>query len=166
VGTGITDGDKWDEDDSGRDLMPRKQAEYLELLLDGKFKTDAERCAELQITQRQGRRWRANPRFRAEWERRANERMVSADRLHQVVDVLFNAATNNQDVTAAKEYLRYVERFLPAKRIIQTDRELEHLSDDELEAEIQALMAQESDDYELEASETPLEAPESASTGF
>lgn len=141
MGTGITDGDKWSEDDEGNDLIPRKQAEYIQTLISGEFRTEAERCAAVGITERQGRRWKTNPRFRAEWERLANEQMVGAERLHRVVDVLFQAATKNQDVTAAKEYLRYIERFLPAKRIIQTDRELEHLSDSELEAEIAQLIS-------------------------
>lgn len=164
MGTGITEGDRWSEDESGTELMPRKQAEYLEALLDGTFATEAERCAALGITPKQGRRWRANPRFRAEHERRANERMVSADRIHAVVDVLYDAATKLKDVGAAKHYLQYVEKFLPSQRIIQRDRELEHYSDDELEAEIQRIIHGDefADDDDIEFAETALESAVSA----
>lgn len=124
--------------------MPRKQAEYLDALLSGEYKTEAERCAFVGVEVRQGRRWRENSRFKAEWERRANEKMTSTERVQRMVDVLYKAGEAG-DVGAAREYLKYVERFLPQRRVVQSDTELSSLSDAELEAEIAGLMSNELD---------------------
>lgn len=141
MGLRIAEGDKWGSDDEGNALIPRRQAEYLESLLEGRYKTAAEAATALDIPLRTLRYWRTDPRFRAEWERQATERMVATDRIQSVVDVLYNAAVNAQDVQAAREYLKYVERFQPPRRVVEADREVEHLSDEELADEIARLLA-------------------------
>ena len=74
-------------------------------------------------------------------EKRAAEKNISTYRVQSVVDVLFKAATENNDVKAAQMYLQYVQPLLP-KRGPQDVRETvdtKQLTDEQLVEELKQL---------------------------
>ena len=71
-------------------------------------------------------------------EQRLAELNVSPDRIQAVVDALWAAASRG-DTKAASLYLQYVDRLQP-KRVVIEDARVASLSDDELRAELDALL--------------------------
>lgn len=135
---------KWSRDDSGNLVMPALQSEYLDWLLDdGKERfpdTEAEWCRAHNVARDTCRKWKQDRRFREQWERRATERNISPERLHRVIDVLYDAAVRTGDVAAAKQYILYSERLLPPKAV-KRDASVMHMTDAELRAEVEGILA-------------------------
>ena len=93
------------------------------------------------MNERTVRRWKADPRFIREWDRRAAELNVHPERTQSVVDALYKQAAQG-DVKAASLYLQYIERFTPKRRVVVDDeREASGMSDAELAAELDDLIA-------------------------
>ena len=87
------------------------------------------------------RRWKSDPRFVREWDRRAAELNVHPERTQSVVDALYKQAAQG-DVKAASLYLQYIERFTPKRRVVVDDeREASGMSDAELAAELDSLVS-------------------------
>ena len=129
--------------DTGEKVMPQQWAEFLEWLLsDERIPSSArEWCAERDLNERTVRRWKAAPRFIREWDRRAAELNVHPERTQAVVDALYKQAAQG-DVKAASLYLQYIERFTPKRRVVVDDeREASGMSDAELAAELDDLIA-------------------------
>jgi hypothetical protein len=164
MAVGITEGDKWQKDEeSGDYLIPRRQSDYIDWIFENPSATAQQAADALEIPLRTLRAWRRDPRFKAEWKRRSEERMVDTARIQRVVDVLYNAAVNTADVKAATEYLKYIERFLPPRRPIEHDSEVEGMSDEQLAAEVASLLADDleadwNDDLNLDGSSSSFEA--------
>lgn len=123
-------------------VMPALQSEFLDWLLtpegEREHKTIKDWCDAHGTATKTTLSWRKDRRFRQEWERRADEKNISVDRIQNVIDTLYNAACKG-DVMAAKMYLQHVEKMRPTK-VVDTDADVAHLSDAELEAEINDLL--------------------------
>jgi len=128
--------------DTGQLRMPDDWARYLDWLLDeGRVPSTSVAWAEENgYNDRTVRRWKADPRFIREWDRRAAELNVHPERTQGVVDALHRAAVAG-DVKAASLYLQYIEKFTPKRRlVVDDDRDVGSLSDAELSAELAQLM--------------------------
>lgn len=134
---------RWTTDpDTGEQAMPAAWAKYLDWLLDeNRVPSNSKAWAvENGFNDRTVRRWKADPRFIREWDRRAAELNVHPERTQGVVDALHRAAVQG-DVKAASLYLQYIEKFTPKRRlVVDDDREVSGLSDAELSAELAELM--------------------------
>jgi len=128
--------------DTGQLRMPDDWARYLDWLLDENRvpSTSVAWAEENGYNDRTVRRWKADPRFIREWDRRAAELNVHPERTQGVVDALHRAAVAG-DVKAASLYLQYIEKFTPKRRlVVDDDRDVAGLSDAELSAELAQLM--------------------------
>lgn len=132
----------WQKDSQGNMVPPQLQSDYLDWLLDSdRFPAREQDWCDLNgVAQGTVKKWKADRRFKEMWERRATERAISPERLQQVIEVLFTSATATGDVAAAKQYLLYAEKLMPPKEI-RRDNSVAHLTDDELVAEMRALLA-------------------------
>jgi hypothetical protein len=79
------------------------------------------------------------PRIMQMIEDRYRELNVNPERVQKVIDAMYSAATAG-DVKAATLYLQFAERLQPTQRIVVEDRREEGLSDEDLDAEIRALV--------------------------
>lgn len=140
-------GKGWKTDDaSGEKVMPDLWRDFLDWLLLGPDRqplTQREWAQEHELHEDSLRRWKRDPRFIREWDRRASEVNVSPERVQGVVDALWARAAEG-DVKAAGLYLQYVDKFTPKRRVVvDDDRDASGLSDvelaDELEAEVRLL---------------------------
>lgn len=82
-------------------------------------------------------KWKKDPFFRDEWEKRLAELNVSPDRIQNVVDQLYRAAVSDPTGKAALSYLAYIDRYTPAKKIVVEDRAVKDLTDDELAEQLE-----------------------------
>lgn len=133
-------GKGWSLAVDGTEVMPDLQSEFLDWLLsDPKDPARTEDWALAHDVHKDTvRRWKRDPRFQAEWERRAREKNVSVDRVQDVVDALHRRAVGG-DVKAASLYLQYVDRFLPKRKVVVEGRDTSELSDEELLQEVRDL---------------------------
>jgi len=131
--------------DSGAKVMPEQWATFLDWVLQG---PDREPKFQYEWAEQNGchpdsiRRWKRDPRFVREWDRRAAELNIHPQRTQGVIDSLHAAAVGGS-VQAASLYLQYVEKFTPRRRVVVDDeREVVGLSDDELADELAGLVAE------------------------
>lgn len=131
---------RWRTDEDGNPLMPSRQAEYLDWLLsDIKVPPSQSRwCAENDVHERTVQGWKREVRFKREWERRAGEKNISPDRIQDMVNTLYNAGKNG-DVKAAQTYLTYVEKFMPPPTRETSDKGIQGMTDEELDAALAEL---------------------------
>ena len=124
---------QWQKDGQGNDIPPELQSEFLDWLLsDVRIPSSQDAWAEKHgLNERTVRRWKQDPRFIKLWEARATEKNVGTERIQQVLDTLHAAAVAG-DVRAATEYMRYVDRILPPKRVEREPDDLTLWSDEEL----------------------------------
>jgi len=125
--------------------MPEQWATFLDWVLQG---PDREPKFQYEWAEQNGchpdsiRRWKRDPRFVREWDRRAAELNIHPERTQGVIDSLHAAAVGGS-VQAASLYLQYVEKFTPRRRVVVDDeREVVGLSDDELADELAGLVAE------------------------
>lgn len=136
----------WSRDPvSGVEVMPEKWALFLDWLLDGEGRVPSTQkdWAELNgVAASTVRKWKRDPRFVREWDRRATDLNVHPERTQSVVESLWRAASGG-DVKAASLYLQYVEKFTPKRAVLVDDgRSVAGLSDVELAAELEQLVAE------------------------
>jgi hypothetical protein len=133
----------WQTDpESGEKVMPSDWSEFLDWLLseDRVPATQKEWAADRGLHERTVRRWKADPRFTREWDRRAAELNVHPERTQSVVDALYKQAAQG-DVKAATLYLQYIDKFTPKRRVLVDDeRDASGMSDVELAAELEDLI--------------------------
>lgn len=98
------------------------------------------------------KRWKRNPHFKAYMEARAVEINLSPERIQDVLDAIYTAASNG-DVQAAREYLRWAERFLPPPTPPAPPPSAEQLTDEELLAEVKEAAFE----LELEKDSSPFD---------
>ena len=126
---------------SGERVMPASWESFLEWLLlghDRKPLHQYEWAAENGVHEDSLRKWKRDPRFIREWDRRASETNVSPERVQGVVDALWAKAAEG-DVKAAGLYLQYVDKFTPKRRLVVDDeRDAAGLSDSDLASELEA----------------------------
>lgn len=124
-------------------MPPELQSQFIDWLLgdaDTELQTQRAWCQFHGINERTVRDWKKDPRFRAEWERRAAQKNVSPERMQNVLDTLYRVATEQGDVAAAKLYIEQVNRLLPPKKI-EDEGDYAALSDEELVAALQRELA-------------------------
>ncbi len=136
----------WSRDpDSGVEVMPVKWALFLDWLLEGEGRvpsTQKDWAAENGVAASTVRKWKRDPRFVREWDRRATDLNVHPERTQSVVESLWRAASGG-DVKAASLYLQYVEKFTPKRAVLVDDgRSVAGLSDVELAAELEQLVVE------------------------
>ena len=103
----------WQTDpESGEKLMPSDWSEFLDWLLseDRVPGTQKEWAADRGVNERTVRRWKSDPRFVREWDRRAAELNVHPERTQSVVDALYRQAAQG-DVKADSLYLQYKDKL-------------------------------------------------------
>lgn len=132
---------RWQKDpDTGKLVMPAIQVQFLDWLLTfPRAGTQAEWARENNVDERGVRRWKADPRFKREWDARAQELNLSPERVQAVLDNLYEIASVGNGAAAVKAgalYLEYVGKFMPARKIVVEGDDLESLSNEDL-----ALMA-------------------------
>ena len=135
-------GKGWKTDpDTGEQVMPAKWAKLLDWLLQGPDrvpKLQYEWAAENKIAADSIRRFKRDPRFAKEWDRRAAELNIHPERTQAVIDALHSQAVGGS-VQAASLYLQYIEKFTPKRKVlVDDDRDVGGLSDAELADELEA----------------------------
>ena len=81
--------------------------------------------------------WKKDTRVKRAIEKRCDELNLSTDRIQEVINSVFKAATQG-DMKAATLYLQHADRLAP-KRIVIEDRTLSAMSDAELAEQLQAV---------------------------
>lgn len=79
-----------------------------------------------------------DPRFDKLLEKRYAELNIRADRLQEVVDAMHKKATAG-DTTAAKLYIEYVRMLKPIKQVVEQDKSITEMTEEELDAEWERL---------------------------
>jgi hypothetical protein len=125
--------------------LSEKQQALLDYLLDPRSTT--EKGTQRELAERLGchytnfTKWKKDPEFREEWDRRLAEHNVSPDRVQRVLDALYAVATEGglrDRVGAARLYLEVVGKYTPKQEQLETKRiSVSALSDAELDALIQ-----------------------------
>lgn len=142
-------GKGWQTDtDTGKQVMPSTWRNFLDWLLLGPEREPSTQKAWAEaheVHEDSLRRWKRDPRFIREWDRRAAELNINPERVQSVVDALWQRASAG-DTKAASLYLQYVEKFTPKRRLVVDDaREVAGMSDaelaDALESEVVGLRA-------------------------
>lgn len=139
---------KWSTTEAGRPVMPDLQSAFLDWLLtpesDREHSTIRAWAAAHSVNASTCSEWKKDPRFRREWEQRAAAKNVSVDRMQNVIETIYQAAVDRENLKdalpAARLYMQYVEKLSPPV-VVEKDASVEHLSDEELLAEVEALMA-------------------------
>lgn len=80
-----------------------------------------------------------NKTIRSLIEKRYAELNIDPERIQRVVDAMWTAACDG-DTKAATLYLQFVERLSPTQKIVVEDKRVEKLSDEELDAELRAMV--------------------------
>ena len=131
--------------ETGEKVMPDSWKAFLDWKLQGPDrdpKHHYEWARENGVHEDSVRRWKRDPRFIKEWDRRAAELNIHPERTQGVIDSLHLAAVGG-DVKAASLYLQYIEKFTPKRRVVVDDeREVAGLSDVELADELAGLVAE------------------------
>jgi hypothetical protein len=131
--------------ETGEKVMPDSWKAFLDWKLQGPDRDPKHQYewAELNgVHEDSVRRWKRDPRFIKEWDRRAAELNIHPERTQGVIDSLHLAAVGG-DVKAASLYLQYIEKFTPKRRVVVDDeREVVGLSDLELADELAGLVAE------------------------
>jgi|TARA_R110000851_G_scaffold144545_1_gene283723 hypothetical protein len=131
--------------ETGEKVMPDSWKAFLDWKLQGPDRDPKHQYewAELNgVHEDSVRRWKRDPRFIKEWDRRAAELNIHPERTQGVIDSLHLAAVGG-DVKAASLYLQYIEKFTPKRRVVVDDeREVAGLSDVELADELAGLVAE------------------------
>ena len=133
-------GKGWKTDpDTGEKVMLKSWTSLLDWLLQG---PDRDPRTQYEWAELNGmhedsvRRIKRDQRFAKEWDRRAAELNIHPERTQSVIDSLHAQAVGGS-VQAASLYLQYVEKFTPKRRVVvDDDREVSGLSDDELADEL------------------------------
>ena len=131
--------------ESGQKVMPEVWASFLDWLLQGRErdpKWQYEWAEANGVHVDSVRRWKRDPRFIREWDRRCAELNIHPERTQGVIDSLHQAAVGGS-VQAASLYLQYVEKFTPKRRVMVDDeRDTAALTDWELADELESLVAE------------------------
>jgi len=138
-------GKGWKTDDaSGEKVMPDLWSDFLDWLLLGPDRqplTQREWAQEHELHEDSLRRWKRDPRFTREWDRRAAELNIHPERTQSVIDALHAQAVAGS-VNAASLYLQYIEKFTPRRSVVLEDRAASGLSDLELADELEGLVVE------------------------
>jgi len=131
--------------ETGEKVMPELWQAFLEWKLQGPDRDPTfqyEWAVANGVHEDSVRRWKRDPRFIREWDRRAAELNIHPERTQGVIDSLHAAAVGGS-VQAASLYLQYIEKFTPKRRVVvDDDREVAGLSDGELADELAGLVAE------------------------
>ena len=135
-------GKGWSTDpETGEQTMPARWASFLDWMLLGVDRvpaTQKEWTAANGVHEDSVRRWKRDPRFIREWDRRAAELNVHPERTQRVIEALFGQAAQG-DVKAASLYLQYIDKFTPKRRVVvDDDRDAAGLSNEELASALEA----------------------------
>jgi hypothetical protein len=118
--------------------MPDLQREFLDWLVDPlKAGSQTDWANEHSVHPRTVKSWKADPRFRQEWESRASEHNISFDRIQDMVETIYQAGKT--DFKAAEMYLKYIERYLPPPERQTNDKTIREMSDEELDEMLDSL---------------------------
>lgn len=135
-------GERWVTSADGELIMPDKQREYLEWLVDPERKGSQRAFSDrLGVPENRLRIWKNDYRFKLELDRRIHELNIDNFRIQRVVEAMWRSAVEDRDTKAASIYLQFVGRFMPTQRIIQ-DQAAASLTDMELDAELAALVSE------------------------
>lgn len=98
--------------------------------------TMREWSAENHIHERTLVKWKRDPDFQREWQKRLARARVTPDRINDIYDALYEKATKDGSVQAAKLYLEGNNRLNPPNELLdeKTVSAVADLSDEELEA--------------------------------
>lgn len=138
--SGNNDDQKWVQLPDGSWEMPPLQRKYLEEMcatLMPRYDTEGEWARENNVVTRTTRRWRADPRFREEWERLSAETYATQEFIEPIIRNMHRQATTgtgSQAVKAAEILLKYTERMRPDRLelALAPSDEISKMSDDEV----------------------------------
>jgi hypothetical protein len=128
-------------------VLTQTQTEYLDWLCTApseRTPPSKNRMAEhLGVDVKTLRRWEKKPNFLKQWKDRVDDIQGSPERTQAVLDMLFNKATQDNDVKSAQLYLQATNRMAPPTVEVKSDRKLAELSNDELDALIASVASRE-----------------------
>lgn len=137
-GFGANHPQTWPADGS----LPPHVAEFVEWLLMPKWERADDEKSQNMWAAKHGlapvtvSHWKKDTRVKKAIETRCDELNLSTDRVQEVINAVFKAATEG-DMKAATLYLQHADRLAP-KRLVIEDRTLASMSDDELLKELAA----------------------------
>ena len=128
-------------------VLTQPQQEYLDWLCTApseRVPPSKNKMAEhLKVDVKTLRRWEKKPNFRQQWQDRVDDIQGSPERTQAVLDMLYNKATQDNDVKSAQLYLQATNRMAPPTVEVRSDRKLTELSDAELDALIASVASRE-----------------------
>jgi hypothetical protein len=128
-------------------VLTQTQTEYLEWLCTApseRTPPSKNKMAEhLGVDVKTLRRWEKKANFRQQWKDKVDDIQGSPERTQAVLDMLFNKATQDNDVKSAQLYLQATNRMAPPTVEVKSDRKLTELSNEELDALIASVASRE-----------------------
>lgn len=79
-------------------------------------------------------KWKKDPSFCRQWEKRMRETHAAPDKQHQLLQRLYDKALVQVDSKDIETYFKLIDRMTPSKIEIDDKRQLAEMSDEELAA--------------------------------
>lgn len=79
-------------------------------------------------------KWKKDPSFVANWERRMRETHAAPDKQHILLEKLYEKASASGDEKAVEAYFRLIDKMTPQRIEINSKDALAEMDDDEFEA--------------------------------
>lgn len=134
-------------------VLTQQQTEYLEWLCTAPSErvpeSKVKMAAFLGVDVKTLRRWEKKEVFRKQWQERVDTIQGSPERTQAVLDMLYNKATQENDVKSAQLYLQATNRMAPPVLEVRSDRAASQLSDAELDELIASVAAREKETRNL-----------------
>lgn len=134
---------QWQQDENGAYVMPPKQRAFVNWICTPKWerpedqRTSAGFARVHDVHPDSLKRWKRDPRFKAELDKALMELNISAERTQALIDQLWMQGMNGSE-KAIGMYLQYVGQFMPTRKVIHEERHVVDLSDEELAREMEA----------------------------
>lgn len=124
------------------DFVTELQYEFIDYMLTPGHGSQAEFARDHNMNKGTLVAWKKSRFFMEEWDKRAKKVNGGIERVQRVIDALFTRAVDFGDVKAMSLYLQYVKEFTPKTIVVEEDRSVKDLSDEELADQLQGTVTQ------------------------
>lgn len=114
------------------DFVTELQYEFIDFMLTPGHASQAQFARDHHMSHNTLVAWKKSRFFMEEWDKKAKKINGGIERVQRVIDALFTRAVDFGDVKAMSLYLQYVKEFTPTTRVVEEDRSVKDLSDEEL----------------------------------
>lgn len=118
-------------------FVSEKQSQFIDYMLDPNHGTQTQWARDNDLNPNTVSQWKKERFFMEEWDKRAKKVNGGIEKVQRVIDALFTQAVAG-DVKAMSLYLQYVEKFTPTRKVVEEDRSVQDMTDEELAAQLDA----------------------------